>query len=378
MQNLRSQHKELQNGFSAFAKAEHHATLAERVKYIEQVIGDNADKHAELARKLGGCALKEHHASLQERVTYLERFFGESADKNAKEMSGLKDAHQESHAQMRSRIDALERGLGTSINSSDDVKHLYGQHKASMEQLLKALENKIDRTAESSERELQLHKNAHLSVKATTEQRLAQIERSLTNNDLMDLTATVEEHKDTIERVIKDLQNRTTHIEHVAQRSQMDMKHYNNEMVSALDAQREYLARCLDKDDIDVSRLEQRVKSLELRPPDRISTPPPPVVCSTGGITEIDKVDAYGRVVERDFISSPQYVTRSLSGPSVAYASNQRSVSPMPPSRLNLPDCAPGVQRTMNSSLTSSLIAPPGAPLGVSVSSPQIISRSYS
>ena len=28
-----------------FAKA-HHATLAERVKYVEQLLGDSADKHA--------------------------------------------------------------------------------------------------------------------------------------------------------------------------------------------------------------------------------------------------------------------------------------------------------------------------------------------
>merc|ERR1719310_500701 len=75
--------------------------MESRLEYLENLIGDNADKHQKLIEEsqkkldelhaktkglqgaLDGCADAKQHASIEERVEYLESFVGESADKHA-------------------------------------------------------------------------------------------------------------------------------------------------------------------------------------------------------------------------------------------------------------------------------------------------------
>merc|ERR1740121_3350853 len=83
------------------------------------LFGDNADKHAKdsLAREREERA--NHHATLNERLTYLEGLFGDNADKHAKELAQIQSTHQQlsydvrmhggNHGGMVERCNHLER-----------------------------------------------------------------------------------------------------------------------------------------------------------------------------------------------------------------------------------------------------------------------------
>jgi len=108
---------------------EQHASIPERIAYIEQTIGDSADKHtadlAELHNKLAKeAAAREkhhgsikdliardkdardgHHASLNERVDYLEGAMGDNADKHAKQLELLSSGHQKLTSELKAKGD---------------------------------------------------------------------------------------------------------------------------------------------------------------------------------------------------------------------------------------------------------------------------------
>merc|ERR1740121_3610196 len=124
---------------------DHHASMPERMAYLEQMLGDSADKHAahvaELHKKLEqekaardkhhgsvkDMLAKEqderggHHASINERVDYLENVIGTNADKHAKELEKLARSHKEltgelkakgdSHEGVTERVSKLEKAL---------------------------------------------------------------------------------------------------------------------------------------------------------------------------------------------------------------------------------------------------------------------------
>merc|ERR1719282_1444257 len=103
-----------------------HASLEERMNYVEKELGDSADKHARAMSDLK----KKHedlrsahgqHANVPERLRFLEQQIGDSADKHArhiaeiealrkshdkhaKEMGSLKDQHKEFHASLTERV----------------------------------------------------------------------------------------------------------------------------------------------------------------------------------------------------------------------------------------------------------------------------------
>mmetsp|Transcript_105874 Transcript_105874/g.265100 ORF Transcript_105874/g.265100 Transcript_105874/m.265100 type:complete len:978 (+) Transcript_105874:186-3119(+) len=154
----------------------HHASVQERMQYLEQLIGDSADKHAaELASahsklqdmhgRMTACerqgyvlsdlqkdrAVKEqHHASLQERVDYLEQAFGDSADKHSAELLALKAAH--------------DKHLATLSRTAKDVelvKGSQGARQASVEDRLSGLERVLGDSAENHGEELSSLKASH-------------------------------------------------------------------------------------------------------------------------------------------------------------------------------------------------------------------------
>merc|ERR1712216_868177 len=82
-------------------RAQHHASLEERIAFLEKDLGDSAEKHATTATELEAAKTRlselhdghkqraEHHASLEERISFIEKDLGDSADKHdkaAKEM----------------------------------------------------------------------------------------------------------------------------------------------------------------------------------------------------------------------------------------------------------------------------------------------------
>mmetsp|Transcript_33690 Transcript_33690/g.98048 ORF Transcript_33690/g.98048 Transcript_33690/m.98048 type:complete len:184 (+) Transcript_33690:3-554(+) len=91
----------------------HHATVEERLQFIEKAIGDSAEKHGAAIEKLraahakhaaalekhakDSCAALAAHATVNDRIYYLEQLLGDSADKHAQDVAALKAA-AEKHA----------------------------------------------------------------------------------------------------------------------------------------------------------------------------------------------------------------------------------------------------------------------------------------
>merc|ERR1711957_611217 len=79
-------------GDSADHRSEQHAALHDRMEYVENLLGDSADKHAlwELTHAEQANLQKEseargeQHAALQERMWYIETLLGDSADQHAR------------------------------------------------------------------------------------------------------------------------------------------------------------------------------------------------------------------------------------------------------------------------------------------------------
>jgi chromosome segregation ATPase len=155
-----------------------HASLEERMKFVEKNIGDSADRHAEeLAAaharvdKVHGSltelqkahaalekdhkAKNSHHATMAERMAFLEQSLGDSADKHSKELEALRLAHTkheqahaghvrdlqgikaitEKHATVGERLDYVERMLGDSADkhaaaieaAQAQLEHVHGR-----------------------------------------------------------------------------------------------------------------------------------------------------------------------------------------------------------------------------------------------------------
>merc|ERR1719401_436658 len=103
LSELRKAHANLSSEKAALAK--HHASTAERLDFLEKTLGDSADKHAAQLEALKTTIGKHaevvakhakdmetiksahaHHATLGERVDYLEKMMGDSADKHTEEL----------------------------------------------------------------------------------------------------------------------------------------------------------------------------------------------------------------------------------------------------------------------------------------------------
>mmetsp|Transcript_36763 Transcript_36763/g.85400 ORF Transcript_36763/g.85400 Transcript_36763/m.85400 type:complete len:165 (-) Transcript_36763:84-578(-) len=122
-----------------------HATLEDRMEYIEKAICDSADKHSaalmaqqakleQLHSKVGEAQkqhlqnandlgshreqLEQHHYALEERMAYIEKAIGDSADKHRRELEQLKSAHAKivgdgkdvkvKHATLEERLNYIE------------------------------------------------------------------------------------------------------------------------------------------------------------------------------------------------------------------------------------------------------------------------------
>ena len=90
----------------------HHASLPERIGYLEKNIGDSADKHARKLEALKGAhdkrakgreATQDRHASVDDRIKHLEKLLGDSVDEHARKLAQLKDAHGK-HAKDRASL----------------------------------------------------------------------------------------------------------------------------------------------------------------------------------------------------------------------------------------------------------------------------------
>eukprot|EP00439_Symbiodinium_sp_Y106_P060305 s4578_g8.t3 len=176
MKSIKDFHADLRNRHGA--SDQHHASMQQRVDYLEKMMGDSADKHA------------AHHASVQQRVDYLEKMMGDSADKHAahvKQLEELRRSHDDSHgrhanvaqalkdkhASVEERLKFLEQAIGDSADRhSQELKQTktqlealhgklsdeQGRKHASLEEKVKYIEKLIGDSADEHAKKLEAHK----------------------------------------------------------------------------------------------------------------------------------------------------------------------------------------------------------------------------
>eukprot|EP00416_Gambierdiscus_australes_P013357 CAMPEP_0171121536 /NCGR_PEP_ID=MMETSP0766_2-20121228/102746_1 /TAXON_ID=439317 /ORGANISM="Gambierdiscus australes, Strain CAWD 149" /LENGTH=673 /DNA_ID=CAMNT_0011584321 /DNA_START=9 /DNA_END=2027 /DNA_ORIENTATION=+ len=137
-----------------------HATVSERVAYLEKLLGDSAEKHSKELESLKSMHSRhvndtksthsslqalvqqekdhreQHHASIQARLNLLESALGESADRQAKELETLKGSHNRmfgGHATVAERLSCVERQLG---DSADKQKQELSSAHSRIEQMI--------------------------------------------------------------------------------------------------------------------------------------------------------------------------------------------------------------------------------------------------
>jgi Holliday junction resolvasome RuvABC endonuclease subunit len=151
---LKGKHGDLHSLLSGCAKKEHHATMEERLKFLEKELGESADKH------------DVHKTTMEDRMEFLERKMGDSAEKHWKEIEALKgktgDIHKavalcakaDNHASLEERMKFVEKELGESADKHD-------AHKTTMEDRMVFLEKKIGDSAEKHWKEIEALKKNH-------------------------------------------------------------------------------------------------------------------------------------------------------------------------------------------------------------------------
>jgi hypothetical protein len=162
--------------------AAHKTTMETRLEYIEGLIGDSADQHvkeledannrlADLHKAVAECARAEHHNSLEQRMKFLEKFLGESADKHDRELADQKKNHYEHTASVESRLEYIEGLIGDSADKHakeiaaansrlNDVHEAIQycaklEHHASFEERLAYLETYLGESADKHEKEIE-------------------------------------------------------------------------------------------------------------------------------------------------------------------------------------------------------------------------------
>jgi len=146
-EDLRSAMQGLQSGvdrFSALHKlTEHHASILERIDYLEGLLGESADRHGKH---------EDHSRTVDDRISLLERLCGETAEQ-ARRGSSLSD-----HQRLGARVECIEDFVGVQLAPGIDVEQYRNQPKprATVDVRLKylegmetLLERPITRTAET-------------------------------------------------------------------------------------------------------------------------------------------------------------------------------------------------------------------------------------
>mmetsp|Transcript_51792 Transcript_51792/g.150580 ORF Transcript_51792/g.150580 Transcript_51792/m.150580 type:complete len:1459 (-) Transcript_51792:92-4468(-) len=186
-QAVRAAHAQL-HGDLTRVHEERHASLAERVSFLEKKLGDSADKHARelqvahakvdemhlrLNEQHGG--LKERHGSLESRMQAVERFVKEAVDRHARELDDSRASqlklHQDAkvreaqHGTVEQRLRELEAMCGTGMSKHAKALDLAGNR-------LDQLHNRLNE-----------HHNQLVSH-GTLQERVSSVEKALHDNQV--------------------------------------------------------------------------------------------------------------------------------------------------------------------------------------------------
>lgn len=174
----------------------HHASLAERVEYLESVTGDSADhkrdlesikaNHAKHAKDLEALnKVHEKHASIEDRLEYIEKTLGDSADRHAQELAAAHSKIEHLHGRMEEERNAREAHHGSIGAKLQDHQKAREAHHASMQERLAYLESLIGDAGERHSRDLDKLASEFKGKNqkhATLEERLEFIEKNMGDN----------------------------------------------------------------------------------------------------------------------------------------------------------------------------------------------------
>jgi len=143
----------------------HHASLAERLEYLESTLGDSADHrrdlevvkaaHAKHAKDLEGLRkFHEKHASIEERLDYLESSLGDSADRHSQELAAAHAKIEQLHGRIAEERAARETHIGVMGDQLAADQQAREAHRASVQERLAYIEGLIGDAAEKHTREL--------------------------------------------------------------------------------------------------------------------------------------------------------------------------------------------------------------------------------
>ncbi|CAE7633212.1 unnamed protein product [Symbiodinium pilosum] len=142
-----------------------HASLRERVEFLESSIGDNADKHGKALAELKTSHQKlmtdaktkeTAHSSMSERLVYLEQLLGDSATKHAQELADARAKLDDMHARVSKcevhgeHIDSLKKAHTTMANGKAALE----EHHAGLSERVKFLEKALGDSADRHSAEL--------------------------------------------------------------------------------------------------------------------------------------------------------------------------------------------------------------------------------
>ncbi|CAE8688874.1 unnamed protein product [Polarella glacialis] len=241
-----------------------HASVSERLNYLESIIGDSADKHVKELESVKVASSKlateakardAHHASVAERLDYVEKLMGDSMDKHNREIQvahskleqvqsrvveveakgahidtirkshatlvserAVKDAHQSS---LQERIDYLEKLMG---DSADRHAKEIAAVKTSAEQLHSRLheERQIREQAHGSlENQLNKEREGRGTHHASFEERVQHLEHALgehqssvselTNHSHSEVQSRMQHHESITEHLANERHAREAH-----------------------------------------------------------------------------------------------------------------------------------------------------------------------
>jgi len=123
----------------AKARDAHHATVQERLEYLEQLLGDSADKHEKHVKEIetlrclhskqasDAKAREAHHASMTQRLEYLEGVLNDSADKHEQHLRKLEDAHDKINV-LHGRFTEERAKRDAHTTALDDFKKHHASH----------------------------------------------------------------------------------------------------------------------------------------------------------------------------------------------------------------------------------------------------------
>lgn len=145
-----------------------HASLREKVEYLESLVGDSVERHRDQIKEVESVRVahsklttdmkqkEAKHASMEERLKYLEKLLDDSADKHAQELRGAAGRLDEMHARLAhceahgTAIEGLKRFHASM--TSDQVAQM--EHHATVAERLQYLEQVVGASADKHEKEI--------------------------------------------------------------------------------------------------------------------------------------------------------------------------------------------------------------------------------